>query len=188
MPGTEPGVVGRDARKRGESDTHEKKMGYGNKVSLKNCVGGVRGLTKLGVKKPIAKIVRVNEAVVPKAFKIPTTTTPSVASFEACVLRLESMPPLRLNDQLESIRLNIASGTISENLLRAFRVVEQSQRPRIEAALAQRDEARRAERAMPPALTDDEKKVEAGTHKWVCERQKCGGKGQQIAVWSVVKV
>ena len=174
------------------------------KIPLKKCIGGIIKLgvsplprppneTKRAIKRAISRAIgRESERGYDLEHELECRQR-NAPDLDACVARLTSMPPLEFNDQLRALQANLRAGTISETLLKAFREVEPVQRPRIEASLAARDDAARRSREAAAAGTaaaatssDDEKKVAAGTHHWVCERQKCGGKGQTIPVWTLV--
>ena len=141
------------------------------------------GVTKLGCRTAPRPIVLKNRRPPAPPARTPP---PHFKTFEEYRAILLAMPPLAFEDQARQLRANVAAGSICDAMRRAFLDVEPDQRPRIEAAHAERERVRVAELQKPRARSEDEQKVDAGTHRWVCEHQKCGGKGQSIAVWSVV--
>ena len=155
----------------------------GKQVSYK--VARRVGVTKLGVKATPKRIVVKPSHVPPPPAPKPALTFRTFEEYRGMLL---AMDPIKFEHQLRALNANVAAGTVNPAYKRAFDEVGPIQQPRIEAAYAERERARIAEMHKPPALSEDEKKVEAGTHRWVCEHQKCGGKGQLIAGWSVVPV
>ena len=109
-------------------------------------------------------------------------------TFEEYKKSLLEMSPFQFSDHYGELRMNIVNCTICPDMVRAFEFVKPIQFKKLDIAIKERNAEHAAASAAPVALTEEEKLVASGSHKWFCETEKCGGKGQVRQVWSVVPV
>ena len=109
-------------------------------------------------------------------------------TFEEYKKSLLEMSPFQFSDHYGQLRVNIVNCTICPDMIKAFEFVKPIQDKQLDIAIKELNAERAAAYAAHVALSDEEKLVASGTHKWFCETEKCGGKGQVRKVWSVVPV
>ena len=133
-----------------------------------------------GYKKPIKWITKAPKAPASK----PSKYVVEHLTYEQYKNNFAAMTPEAFMNRATQLNDNIKRGVLPAQMIDAFHDVYAEKRAEYDAE----EEIKRANARLPKPkiLSDDEQKVEDGTHIWKCENEKCGGKGQRMQVWYIV--
>ena len=136
-------------------------------------------VTTLGTKKPIKWITRAPKLPAPKPVKHVEHLT-----YEQYKHNFAAMTPETFMNRATQMNDNVKRGVVPEQMIAAFDDVYAEKRAEYDSEQAiKRANARLPK---PKILSEDEQKVEAGTHVWKCDNEKYGGRGQRTQVWYTV--
>ena len=134
-------------------------------------------VTTLGVKKTIKWITKAPKPPISK----PSKHVVEHLSYKQYKNNFVAMTAEDFINRATQMKDNIKRGVVPAQMIDAFNNVYAEKRAEYDAHQA--IERANARLPTPKILSEDEKKVEAVSHLWKCDKEKGGGKGQTVQVW-----